>query len=111
MLDTVKKSNRTMRYKKPPPAESAAIMNTNRQVMNMQDVGPEPLHFVSDDRLVLPRAPVFNEMMFFRNVANHEGPAISPENVGPGLRGCHMSLVNDVPLTHRLPYYHQTFDD
>ena len=99
-----------MRYRKPPPAEAAAIMNSNRQVMNMQDAEPTPLYFEEDSRKMLPRAPQLNEMAFFRNVANHEGSAVSPSNDGPGLRGAHMSLVNDLPVTHRLPHYRETFD-
>ena len=99
-----------MRFRKPPVAESASIQNTNRQVMNMQTFEPPALEFDETARKVLPRAPQVNEIAFFRNVANHEGSAVSPSNDGPGLRGTHMSLVNDVPVTHRLPHYRETFD-
>ena len=99
-----------MRYRAPPVAEAAAVVNTNRQVANMQTFEEEKLSFNETHRTVLPRAPVYGEMAFFRNVANHEGAAVSPSNDGPGLRGTQMSLVNDAPVTRKLPYVHATYD-
>jgi hypothetical protein len=76
----------------------------------MQTFSPPTLRFNETSRIVLPRAPGVNEMMFLRNVADHDGAAVSPANDGPGLRGSHMSLVSDQPVTHRLPHVHETYD-
>jgi hypothetical protein len=86
------------------------VQNTNRKVTNMQTFDEDTLGFSETHRTVLPRAPAYGEMAFLRNVANHEGPAVSPSNVGPGLRGTQMSLVNDAPVTRKLPHVHSTYD-
>ena len=99
-----------MRYRKPPPVEQASIQNTNREVNNMQDFEPPELFFKDTYmRKVLPRAPQVNEIALYDNV-DMNSHTVSVENVAPGLRGQHLSLVSDVPMTHRLPHYHSTYD-
>jgi hypothetical protein len=98
-----------MRYRRPPPVEQASIQNTNREVNNMQEFDAPQL-FYKDTymRKVLPRAPQVNEIALYSNV--HTSHTVSVENVAPGLRGQHLSLVSELPMTHRLPHYESTYD-